>query len=127
MPAFRAGFSGGGTTGTANRTATSTPAVGDLLLVACVVANNSNTTPTCSDDQGGTYHLIDAALFATSLGVLSVFVCDRLVPSAVSTTITVATGSNTAGIVGVAAISGMAKVGLAAVRQSAKQQNQASG
>jgi len=129
MPAaYRAGFVGGSTSGTSNRTVVVTPVANDLVVVFCMVAANSNTTPTCSDgNTGGTYTRIAAlsATIATISYVLSVFVRDALIPNTTSTTITVATGSNTSGAVHAFAVSGMTKLGAAAVRSSGSQSNAA--
>jgi hypothetical protein len=127
MAAVRAGIAGGGTSGTTDRTATFTPAVGDYAVVAVVVSANANTTPTCSDNNGGTYTRVRNGLFNGSTDMGSLFVRDQLFTNTTSTTVTVATGSNTSGEVAGALVSGMAKAGNAGVRQSARVVNQASG
>lgn len=127
MATYRTGNAGGGTSGTGNRTATITPAVGDLFLVGCCATGNSNQTPTCTDDNGGTYTLIRIGALNGSADMLSTFVRDALLTNTTSTTVTVATGSNTSAEIAIIAVSGMAKVGSAAVLQSARQANQSSG
>lgn len=127
MAAYSSSAAGGDTAGTTDRFVTITPAVGDLLVVFCSVRANVNTTPTASDNQGGTYTLVQAAEFGTNQHTLSAFVADQLVASAVSTTITVATGSNTSGNVVAVAVSGMSKTGSAAILQSGKDENNAAG
>lgn len=118
MAAFRASAAGGGTSGTVNRTATITPAVGDLFVVFCAVRGNTNVTPTCSDDNGGAYTLVDANTFnPASAGAFSVFVRNSLLSNTTSTIVTVATGSNTSGAVHIIAVSGMFRTGSAAIRQ----------
>jgi len=126
MAAYASAASGGGTSGTGNRTAAITPAVGDLLVVAYNASTNTNTSATVSDDQGGTYTQVNTALWDTSADIGAVYVRDQLVSSAVLHTITTATGSNTATSIGIIAVSGMAKTGATAVRQSAKVENEAS-
>src|SRR5689334_7180773 len=100
--------SGGSSSGTGNRTATFTPAVGDLVVVYCCVAANANDTPTCSDDNSGTYDLIDPLNFAiaTVNYRMSVFIRTALMANTTATTITVATGSNTSGTIHVVPCTG---------------------
>lgn len=130
MPTHRTTAVGGSSTGTADRTATITPAVGDLLIVYCYVAANTNDTPTCSDNNGGgTYDRIDVANCVTG-GInyrLSVFIRTSLMVNTTSTVVTVATGSNTSGNVVVEAVSGMTRAGASAVRSKGLQNNQAAG
>lgn len=124
--AYRTSAADGASSGTGNRTCAITPAVGDLLVVFCNASGNTNATPTCSDNNGsGTYTLITTALKNTSADTLSVFVRTALMVNTTSTTVTVATGSNTAGEIVIVALSGMTQVGAAAVLQSAVQANQA--
>ena len=118
MASYASSSAGGDTAGSGDRFAAITPAVGDLIVVFCGVRANSNATPTCSDDQGGTYTLIDAGIWGTG-STQSFFVRDSLVSSAVAHTITVATGSNTSGNVVPVAIAGMTKTGATAVLQTA--------
>lgn len=127
MAAYASSATGGSTSGTVDRTVTITPAVGDLLVGIVGVRGNSTTTPTASDDQGGTYTLVEVAPWGAGGSTLSLFVADQLVTSAVATTITFATGSNTSGNTAVIAVSGMSKTGATAVVQSASQDNQSSG
>lgn len=125
MAAFRTSAAGGGTSGTSNRTATITPAVGDLFVVFCNASGNTNSAPTCSDNNGGTYSLVGTAAKNSSADMMSCFVRDSLLPNTTSTVVTVATGSNTAAEIVIVAVSGMAKSSSGAVRQSGKQANQA--
>lgn len=129
MATLRTSAAGGSSSGTGNRTVTIVPAIGDLLVIYCCVAANTNNTPTCSDDNGGTYDRIDIANFAISTVNyrLSVFIRTALVPNTTSTIVTVATGSNSSGAVHCLAISGMTKTGAAAVRSRGLQDNQAAG
>ncbi|HTG95720.1 MAG TPA: hypothetical protein VL866_24170 [Pyrinomonadaceae bacterium] len=121
--------SGGSSSGTGNRTATFTPAVGDLVVVYCCVAANTNDTPTCSDDNSGTYDLIDTLNFAISTVNyrLSVFIRTALMVNTTATTITVATGSNTSGTIHVVPCTGVTRTGANAVRSKGSQNNQAAG
>lgn len=125
MATFRASAAGGGSGGTGNRSATIVPAVNDLFVVFCNVSVNTNTAPTCSDNNGGTYTLVASGLYSASANAFSVFVRNQRVPNTTSTVVTVATGSNTSGSVVIVALSGMTRVGASAIRQSAKQENQA--
>lgn len=127
---FRTSAAGGSSSGTSNRTATITPAVGDLLVAVVCVAANTNSTPTCSDNNGsGTYDRILTADFAISAVNyrLSVFVRTALMANTTSTVVTAATGSNTSGVVHVLAFSGMSRAGSSAVRSQGQQNNQAAG
>jgi hypothetical protein len=128
MATFRTSAAGGSTSGTSDRTATITPAIGDLLIVFCFVSTNTNDTPTCSDNNGaGTYTQIDIGNVVISAvnHRLSIFIRTTLMVNTTSTVVTVATGSNTSGIVHVLAIAGMSQTGLGAFRGSGKQDNQA--
>lgn len=126
MASYRASAEGGGTGGTANRTVTIVPAIGDLLVVFVNVSANTNTVPTMGDDNGtGTYTLILTAQKATSADTMSVFVRNTFVVNTTSTVITASTGSNTGGELVAVAISGMTRIGISAIRQSARQENQA--
>lgn len=129
MATAGAAFTGGSSTGTSNRTAVGTPAVGQLLVVLCAVAANTNDVPTCTDNQGGTYTRLFclASTISAIAHRFSVFVRDSLVSSAVSHTITVATGSNTAGVVVVVPVTGMTRTGASAVRSQGTQANAAAG
>lgn len=116
--AFRALATGGGTSGTTDRTATISPAVGDLLVVFVAVATNTNNTPTCSDNNGGSYTLITKANWSGDASRFAVFVRTALIPNTTSTVVTAATGSNDAGHIHIVAVSGMSWTGAAAIRSS---------
>jgi len=124
---LRTSAAGGDTVGTSDRSCTITPAVGDLFVVFHSNSVNTNITPTCSDDNGGTYTRIRNALFNSSGSSSGVFVRDQLLTNTTSTIVTVATGANDSGEVVVLAVAGMTRVGATAVRQSARQNNQAAG
>ena len=121
---YRASSTGGDTISTTDRFAAITPAVGDLLVVFCAVSANSNSTPTASDTNGGAYSLLGVAQFSGGAARLSAFVRTTLVANTTPTTVTVATGSNTAGQIVIFAIAGMTRTGAAAIRSSGKQENQ---
>lgn len=124
---YRTSAAGGGTVGTTDRTATITPAVGDLFVVFCAAATNTNDTPTCTDDNSGAYTLIGVVQFGSAAGRFSLFVRNALLANTTSTTVTVATGSNASAEIVVMAIAGMARTGSSAVRSSGSQANQAIG
>lgn len=126
MTAYASSASGGGTAGTGSRTASITPAIGELLVVAYNASANTNATPTVTDDQGGTYTKVDTAPWNASANIGGVYVRDQLVSGAVAHTVTIAPGSNTSMIIGIIAVSGMSKTGSAAIRQSAKVTDEAS-
>src|SRR5678815_2576033 len=112
---YRASATGGGTTGTSDRTAAITPATGDLLVVFCAAEANTNASPTCTDDNGsGTYTLLNTALFGT--GILSVFIRTAKMANATATTVTVATGSNTSAEIAIIAVAGANNAGSGMVR-----------
>lgn len=123
---YRTSAAGGGTSSTGNRTCAITTLAGDLVLVFCSASGNTNAAPTCSDDQGGAYTLIDSAAFGASANTGSWFVGNALVGTGAATTITVATGSNTAAEIVAVAIAGMSRSGASAIRSQGKQANQAS-
>ena len=128
MASVRTTAAGGGTSSTGDRTVTITPADGDLLVVFVVVAANTQSAPTMTDDNGsGTYTLVATALKNSSADIMSVFVRDKILTNATSTVITAVTGSNTAGELVVVAVQGMAKAGAAAILQSKALANQAAG
>lgn len=130
---YRASSSGGGTSGTTDRTCVAPAlAAGDLLVVFCNATTNTNDTPTCSDNNadgfGGSsgWTFIGKQNFAASAGRMSCFVRNALISNTGSTTITVATGSNTSGNIVCVAVAGMKRGGAnGAVRQFNGQADQA--
>src|SRR6185503_5243879 len=119
MGSVRTSVAGGGTTGTSDRTLAITPAVGDLLFAIAFVSTNTNNVPTCSDNNGsGTYDRSDVGnvVIATVDHRRSIFVRTALMVNTTSTTVTVATGTNTSGCIVIGALTGMTKVGAAAIR-----------
>ena len=110
-----------------NKSASITPAVGDLLVV-CFTESAQTTVGTITDNQGGTYTVIASVLRAASADYLAIAIRNSLVSSAVSHTVTMtAGGTNTGGGLDVMRFSGMTKTGAAAARQVASQTNQAAG
>lgn len=128
MATYRTSWAGGGTSGSGNRTlSVTTPTVGDLLVIICGASGNTNSAPTCADNQGGTYYLVGTALKNASADTLSVFVRQQFITTTSTHTVTVTTGANTAGeIVGIAYRS-IPNVGQQAIRSSGFQANQAGG
>lgn len=123
---YRTSTAGGGTSGTTDRSgAATTPVVNDLFLVFGAFTGCTNVAPTCTDGNGGTYTRIFAGLYNTSADMFCAFVRDQPLPNTTATTVTVATGSNTAGEVITVALSGALRYGASAIRQWAIQQNQA--
>jgi hypothetical protein len=127
---YRTSATGGSSTGTSNRTAVITPAVGDLFVVFVCVAANNNDVPTVTDNNGsGTYDRIWVVPITISAinYRLSCHVRTAKLANTTSTTVTANTGSNTSGSVVVVALAGSPNAGAAAVRQSATQSDQAAG
>lgn len=117
---------------TPNASGAFTPAADDLLIVF-IVASATVTDPASSaltNSQGITFTQILRAQCASGVDSIYAFVANSLVTSgqAVSQTVTfnpadVANGTN----IFVAAVAGMTRVGIDAILQSAKQDNQAAG
>jgi len=105
-----------------------TPAANDLLIVFAQVTNHSAyDTPSLTSSVGGqTFTLIGRALYASSVHTLSAFVSDQLMTATAQTvTYQAAADNGTGAITWVVAVSGMSRTGASAIRQSAKQENQA--
>ena len=102
-----------------SKTRTDTPAVGELIVVVASSSGLAGGTTSVSDDQGGTFTQVDTDRtgFSTT-GVLTVWVRDSLVSSAVSTIYTAAQVGSSGGGLSVLAVSGMLAVGAAAVRSN---------
>ena len=124
---YRTSAVGGNTTTGTSPTAVITPVVGDLFLVFVQVVGGGSA-PTCTDDNSsGAYKLLFTETSNASANNLSCFVRTTLLGSTASTTVTVATGAHTAAEVCVVAVSGAPVAGVAAIRQSGGQVNQAGG
>jgi len=119
------------TTGTGPYTSGAfTPVAGDLLFVMAVVSNSADLA-TVSSSVGTTFSLplpISRAIYRTSLDTVHVFVANEY-STAVSQTITldVTADPGTGACIAVVALQGLSRTGLAAVKQVARQQNQAAG
>lgn len=132
---FRTSAAGGGTTGTGNRTASISAVAGDLLIVAVKWSANAIRTPTCTDDQAGSYDLITTALNNSSTDIMAIFIRTGLVRTTATITVApvVGSGTNTAGEIVIVACSGSLRTGFDAVRQVAGvyqvgiQENQTTG
>lgn len=129
MATYRTSNAGGGTTGTGNRTATISAQAGDHLTVYVKWSGNNNTSPTCTDDQSGTYDLVLTALNNGSADIMAIFVRQQRVQTTATITVApvVGSGTNTAGEIVIVAVTGMTRMGANSIRQSAKQENQTTG
>lgn len=102
-----------------------TPAAGDLL-VAFVVASGTVATGTMTDSQSLGFTKITSALKATSVDTVYAFVSNNLAANSSMTVTFDCTGDAATGaVIFVASVSGMLRVGLNAITQSAIQENQA--
>jgi hypothetical protein len=115
---------------TPNTSGAFTPVLGDLLIVF-IVASATVTDPASSaltSSVGMTFTQFLRAQCAAGVDSIYGFVSDALVTNAASQTVSFAPAdpANGTNII-VCAVAGMTRVGLAAVRQSAKQDNQAAG
>ena len=124
-PYCRTSFADGQTSGTSNRTVTGTPAVGDLWILLVSLSGNTSGTVTATDTNGGKYVALPNALFGASANNLVVLVRTQFFANTTPTTVTVNSGSNTAGEIVVLAYQGLSFPGLNAVRNSGSQANQA--
>lgn len=106
-------------------TVVATPAVNDLIVIVRSATGNTTATAPTDNNSSGTYTLIKSALQNTSANLLEIYARTALVGSASSTTFTEAPGTTTGGGLAVYKITGMSVAGLAAIRQSAAQANQA--
>jgi hypothetical protein len=106
-----------------------TPAAGELLVIGVMAGATAVAAPTLVSSTGITFTLVDVVEIAGSTDRLYLFVADA-VATAVSMTLTFdCTGDAADGavIMGGAVGSYGGRVGLAAIRQSIKAQNQAAG
>jgi len=107
-------------------TVTATPAVGDqIIIVTASTGNVSAAIPT--DNQGGTYTTIVSALGGAGGNRMMIHVRNQLIPAASSTIFTHAPGASTGGGLCVLKATGMSRIGVAAAKQSAKEDNQGGG
>lgn len=113
-----------------NKTASATPAVGDLLVAVCMnTGRTSAQPPTFSDTgAGGTWTRHGTAFVKNASADAGwIFVRDNLVASATSHTFNMTQSGDTGGGFAVFKITGMSKTGLSAIRQLGKQDNAATG
>ena len=106
-----------------NKTATATPAVGDLIVVVAPATGVATTVVADNNADGlGTYTKIGSSFtgFSTA-GDLSIWVRNAFVGSATSTVFTVTQTSSTGGGLDVYRVSGMSRTGAGAVRSSGGQ------
>src|SRR5690348_1519508 len=116
--------SGGSSAATTNAatyaSASFTPAANDLLLVFCITSGQTQANPTCTDSLGAiTFTLVNQALWNTSANSVYVFVANQLAAASARTVSVNFSGNSSGGIVQVCRVSGMTKVGAAAIRQNA--------
>jgi hypothetical protein len=102
------------------KTVTSTPSVGDLIVIITAhSANASATTPTDNNADGnGTYTQVESRVKSTSADRMQIFIRNSLIGSATSTIFTHAPGTTSGGGLSVVKITGMAAAGAAAKVQS---------
>lgn len=107
------------------KSVTATPAINDLIII--ITAHSGNTsTAAPTDNQGGTYSLINSAVKATSADTMRAWVRNDFIRAASSTVFTHAPGTTTGGGLAVLKVTGMLRCGItSAILQSAIQSNQA--
>ena len=116
------------TTNGGAKSVTATPAVNDLIVIVAANSGSTSTTTAPTDNAtGGTYTLVNTAVKATSADTMQIYVRNNLITSATSTIFTQNQTTATGGGIVVLKITGMSKVGSAAIVQSAIQSNIASG
>lgn len=106
-----------------------TPSANDLLVVFVVASDTTDAAGTLSSSVGGqSFAFILKATYATSAHAIYCFVANAL-STAVSQTVTWTESSvaSTGTVIFVCRVSGMTRKGTAAVRQTAKQDNQGVG
>jgi hypothetical protein len=107
-------------------TAGFTPALGDLLVVLVVAASTIDDGAVTASANGiSTFTRVDRAIFNLSNHSAYIFIADQLAAGTASMTVTFdCTGDDAGGaVVQVAAVSGMTRTGIDAVRQHAKLDN----
>jgi hypothetical protein len=117
-------------TSSGTKTVTATPAANDLIVIITANTGSTTTSAAPTDDQSGTYTLVPTngtAVKVTSADTMQVWVRDSLISSATSTIFTQAPGTTTGGGLVVLKVTGMGRTGSLAIKQAAKQDNQASG
>ena len=106
--------------------ALSATTIGDLIVVVAAYTGMTSP-PVITDDQtGGTYTEVTAgALKATSADAAWIFVRNALAAATVTHNLSAARAGTTGGGMSIYRVSGMSRAGSSAIRQFAKQQNQA--
>jgi hypothetical protein len=100
--------------------------IGDLLVVPVSVTGTTLLPTVTDDNSSGTYTEITGGVLSnTSADKQWIFVRNSLVPATASTIVTMTPSGDTGGGLQVYRLTGMSRVGAAAVRQFAIQQNQA--
>lgn len=111
------GYNISGTSG--SKAVTGVPAVGELIVIVSFNTNSAYNAPT--DNQGGTYTAVSASVGFNGGTATNrtnrLHVANQLVTAAVSTTFTATTIATSQGGIAVFAVTGMTKVGDAAIRQ----------
>ena len=116
-------------TNTGPKTLTATPAVGDLIVLVKAGSGYALVEAPDDDNTGGfgTYTLVQSRVKNSSVDGLTVWVREALVAAGVSTVFgSGAMAGSTGGGLVVLKVTGMSRVGAAAVRQSGGQENVAS-
>jgi hypothetical protein len=112
---------------TPNTSGSFTPAVDDLLIVFVIASGTTQATAALTSSLGGGFTFTQFAKAAYSGSANSVygFVADQLVTSATAQTVSFDTASDgaTGTVIFVYRVSGMSRVGLNAIRQSAVADN----
>ena len=105
-----------------------TPAANDQLQVFVVISGNAAASPTLTDSQSLGFTLVTFARKASSADSIYLFTSNALAANS-SMTVTFATnnGNATGCIIAPYRISGMSRVGMAAIRQTQTQSNQSAG
>lgn len=112
------------TTAGPQTTAAFTPVAGDLLVVFASASTSVAAVPTLTSSVGLTFQLVRSQLFRASVDISYVFVANELAAASSQTvTFNTPTDVNTGCIVYVAAVAGMTRTGLWAVRQTAGTSN----
>lgn len=107
---------------------TFTPAADDLLVVFVAATDTAAAGTLESSVTALTFSKVGHALKNSSVDRLYCFVADRMATAELQTVTFKCTGDAATGaVIVVARVSGLTKCGLAAIRQSAKQDNQAGG
>lgn len=114
-------------TASGNKTLTTTPTAGELIILVTAHTGNTSLTAPTDNNSSGTYTLVNSAARNSSAHTLAIWVRDALIASTTSTIFTHACGTSTGGGMTVIRISGISNAGAAAIRQSAKQDNQGTG